>query len=168
MHLLLTIILIIVVFWKGDWRHWQKYILTIYYVVTCNLLYNLLCKDHMLWKHNPDILPKSHTLVDLLYTFIVLPAMVLLFLSHYPFSNSKGKQVRYIVLWVVGSLIVEYPFYKMHRIILNNGYDYWMEPFFYTLMYSMIRLHYSRPFLTYGLSIVVIVFMLHYFNVSIK
>ena len=103
-----------------------------------------------------------------MYTFITLPAITLLFLSHYPFSNQKGKQVRYILKWVVGSLIVEFPFYKMKLLILNNGYAYWMEPIFYLIMYGMIRLHYSRPLLTYGLSFFVIVFLLRYFHISIK
>lgn len=168
MHVLLTVILITLAFWKGDWRHWQKYINTIQYVIICNLLYNVLCKDHLLWKQNPGLFPRSHTLVELMYTFINLPAITLLFLSHYPFSKPKGKQVSYILKWVVGSLIVEYPLYKMKFLILNNGYAYWMEPIFYLTMYSMIRLHYSRPFLTYGLSIFVIMFLLRYFHISIK
>ena len=168
MYALLTVILIGMAIWKGDWRHWQKYILTMFYVSTCNLLYNLLCKDHMLWKHSPKVLPISHTMVDVIFTFINLPALVLLYLSHYPYSKPKSKQALYIFKWVVGSLIVEYPFYKMHLLILNNGYAYWMEPIFYTIMYVMMRLHYSRPLLTYPISVVIIVFMLRYFNVSLK
>ncbi|PFP30863.1 hypothetical protein COJ96_02555 [Bacillus sp. AFS073361] len=168
MHALLAVVLISMALWKGDWRHWQKYMTTIYYVSVCNLLYNVLCKDHMLWVHHPDLIPDSHTMVDLIYTFIILPAITLLFLSHYPFKKEIGKQVRYILFWVVGSLMVEFLFHKMNRIILQNGYRYWMEPFFYTVMYSMIRLHYSRPFLTYGISIVIIVFLLRYFHISIE
>ncbi|MEH7332996.1 CBO0543 family protein [Neobacillus drentensis] len=168
MHALLTFILLMFAIWKGDWRHWQKYIHTIFYVITCNLLYAVLCRDHLLWKYRPDILPKSHVLVELLYTFINLPSITLLYLSHFPFSKPQPKQSRYVLTWIIGAFLVEYPFVKWDRLLFINGYENWMEPIFYLFMFGMIRLHYSRPFLTYGISVVIIVFMVHYFHVPIK
>ncbi|MGG1678270.1 CBO0543 family protein [Neobacillus sp. NRS-1170] len=168
MHALLTFSLFIFAFWKGDWRHWQKYIHTIFYVITCNLLYAVLCRDHLLWKYRPDFLPKSHFMVELFYSFINLPSITLIFLSHFPFSKPLPKQAGYLLTWIIGALLVEYPFVKWGRLLLIHGYEYWMEPMFYLAMFGMIRLHYSRPFLTYGISIVIIVFMVNYFHVPIK
>lgn len=168
MHLLFTSVLTGIAFWKGDWRHWEKYHLTIFYVITCNLLYAVLCRDNLLWKYHPDFLPKSHVIVELFYTFINLPALTLLYLSHFPFAKPTAAQARYVLTWIIGSLIVEYFFVKWGRLLLLNGYEYWMEPIFYVFMFGMIRLHYSRPFLTYGISLIVIVFMVHYFHVPIK
>lgn len=168
MHVLLTLSLFSAAVWKGNWRHWEKYIHTIFYVIICNLLYNILCNNHLLWKYHPDLLPKSHTIVELLYSFINLPAVTLLFLTHYPFSKKYSKQMSYIIAWIIGSIVIEYPFYKLNRLLLLNGYKYWMEIIFYTLMYSMIRLHYTRPLWTYGFSLFIIVIMLWYFKVPIK
>ena len=168
MHVLLTLSLLSFTVWKGDWRHWQKYSLTCFYVITCNLLYSVLCRDHLLWKYQADLLPKSTFMVELFYTFINLPAVTLLYLSHYPFAKPFLKQVKYFLLWVIGALIVEYPFVKWKRLLLINGYELWMEAIFYLFMFGMIRLHYSRPLLTYGISFVLIIFLVHYFHVPIK
>lgn len=168
MHLILAICLFFFALWKGNWREWEKYTHTIFYVIICNLLYNVLCQDHLLWEYNPDFLPESHVLVDIIYSFISLPALTLLFLTFYPYSKPISKQIRYLLIWVISSLAVEYPFIHYERLVLNHGYKYWMDFFFYIVMYGMIRLHYSRPFLTYGISVLIISFMLWYFNVPIK
>ncbi|MGG3471095.1 CBO0543 family protein [Neobacillus pocheonensis] len=123
MHALLTLGLVSFTAWKGIWRHWQKYSLTCFYAITCNLLYIVLCRDHLLWKYRADFLPKSTFIVELYYTFINLPAVTLLYLSHYPFTKPYSKQLKYILAWV-GALMVEYPFVKWNRLLLINGYKY--------------------------------------------
>lgn len=167
MHLTLIGIVAILAYWKSDWRNWQKYGLTIYYVTTCNLLYGVLCQNHLLWKYVPDLLPNSNVLVDIFYSFIVLPCVTLLYLSNYPFGEKVIKHLVYITAWVIGSFLIFYPFVQTGRLVLQNGYHYWMDFFFYIVMYGLIRLHYSRPILTYGISIIFIVFLMRYFHVSI-
>lgn len=65
-------------------------------------------------------------------------------------------------------MAIEYVFYKFERLLLHNNYSYWMDFLFYAVMYSMIRLHYSRPILTYLLSTGIISFMLWYFQIPLK
>lgn len=168
MHLILAFLLLGAAAWKGDWRNWRKYSLTMAYVIICNLLYNLLCWDHLLWEHKADFLPDKHVIVDMLYTFITLPAVTLLFLSHYPYQKPASKQFTYIVYWVAGSMLVEYPFVRLGRLHLDNGYKYWMDFIFYSVMYSFLRLHFTRPLLVYGLSVPWILFLLWIFEVPIK
>lgn len=168
MHLILTIIMLVFAIWKGDWKQWQKYALTIAYVIICNFLYNLLCQNYLLWEHKPDLLPQKHYIVELFYLFIILPAATLLYLTHYPFSKKVIKQIKYIIYWIIGSVIVEYPFVHFKRLLLKHGYEFWMEFFFYTAMYVILRLHFTRPFVTYVLSVICIVFMVWYFRVPLK
>jgi hypothetical protein len=167
-HFFLTIGLLVAAIWKGDWRNWRKYSLTIAYVTISNLLYNLICYDYHLWEYKADFLPKKHLIIDLFYTFINLPAVTLIFLTHYPLKTRALKQLTYISYWVIGSLIIEFPFLKWERLVLKNGYEYWMDIFFYILMYGLIRLHFTRPFLTYGFSVIYIIFMIWFFDVPIK
>jgi hypothetical protein len=168
MHVLLSIILIALVVRKGKWRNIEKYHLTILYVITCNLLYNVLCKDKLLWQYKPDFLPNSHVIVDLLYTFINLPAVTFLYLHSYPYSKPFLRQAGYICVWVLVSLIVELPFYSLHRLYLRNGYEYWMEPMFYIAMYSLIRLHHTKRLLTYALSVMVTIVLLFLFRIPLQ
>ncbi|MFS0862351.1 CBO0543 family protein [Fredinandcohnia sp. 179-A 10B2 NHS] len=168
MHLVLSLCLFGFAYFMGDWRNWQKYILTIQYVIISNLLYNYFCHDYLLWHYKGDILPNKHSIVDLAYTFVNLPAITLLFLSHYPYLNTKLKQAKYILFWVIGSFLVEFPFVHFKRLILKNGYEYWMDIFFYIVMYVMIRLNHTRPIKSYLFSVVIILFMLWFFKVPIK
>ncbi|WP_411675467.1 CBO0543 family protein [Bacillus sp. S3] len=124
MHVLLSVILVSAAVWKGDWRQWQSYIHTIFYVITCNLLYNLLCKDYMLWEYQTDFIGGTHTIVELFYTFITLPAITLLFLSHYPYLKSKGRQFIFLLMWVAGSVLIEYPLYQLNRFISIMGMNF--------------------------------------------
>ncbi|MFZ3589619.1 CBO0543 family protein [Bacillus sp. DJP31] len=167
MHLLLALSLIVIIWVTKAYKDIGKYSLTIYYVITSNLLYNVLCKDYLLWEYKPDFLPKSHVFAELLHTFITLPAITLLFLTSYPYGLRKLVQAGYITKWVGKSLLVEALFLLADRLILHNGYQTWMEIPFYLNMYGMLRLHQSKPILTYILSIGLIAFLLWYFKVPI-
>jgi hypothetical protein len=168
MHIIFSALLLLAAYFKGNWREWEKYHLTIFYVIICNLLYNHLCQNKLLWEYVPDFQPKSHILVDLLYSFLNLPAITLLFLTFYPFKGSGKKKLSFFLLWIGASTLIEYPFYKYGRLQLQHGYEFWMEPFFYTAMYGCIRLHYSRPFVTYFVSVFIIIFMMWTFQISVK
>ncbi|RIW27645.1 hypothetical protein D3H55_22645 [Bacillus salacetis] len=168
MHIILTSLLLLFAAIKGNWREWSKYHLTIFYVIISNLLYNHLAHDKLLWEYYPDFLPKSHAIVEILYTFINLPAVTLLFLTFYPFSSSNTKKGRYILFWSFASFAIEYPFYLFGRLLLQHGYEYWMDLFFYIVMYSMIRLHFSRPYVTYILSAIITAGMVWLFEIPLK
>jgi hypothetical protein len=168
MHLVLTLSLLAFVYWKGDWRNWRRYSLTMHYVVICNLLYNYLCHDYLLWEYKGDIFPNKHAIVDLAYTFINLPAITLLFLTHYPYIHTKLRQAKYIFYWVIGSMAVEFPIVFFKRLLLKHGYEYWMDFLFYVVMYLMIRLNFTRPMKSYFFSVIFILFMLWYFKVPIN
>jgi hypothetical protein len=168
MHVVLTASLLLAASLKGNWREWEKYHLTIFYVIVCNLLYNHLAQNKMLWEYYPDFYPKSHIIVDILYSFVNLPAITLLFLTFYPYTASLLMKIKYILLWSAVSITIEYPFYKFGRLLLQNGYEYWMDSLFYIVMYNMIRLHFSRPFLTYGLSAIITAAMLWLFKIPLK
>ncbi|QOR67696.1 hypothetical protein IM538_06060 [Cytobacillus suaedae] len=164
MHVGITIAVLLVVYWKADWRNWKHYHPTLLYVVICNLLYNFLCAEYLLWKYNPDFF-FNHNSVEIAYSFIVLPGVALLVLSGYPYETNFKKQTIYIVKWVVLSLLVESIVVATGFLEFNRGWKYWMEIPFYLVMYSLIRLHHTKPLLTYLFSIIIIVFLMNAFDV---
>jgi hypothetical protein len=167
MHVLFAVSLFTAAWFKADWRNWQQYHSTLLYIGFCNLLYNLLCQDYLLWKYKPDFL-LNHQLTDLVYTIIILPSIAFVYLSNYPDTAKKKQKVFYIIKWVTGSLLVEGIFLLSGHLDLRYGYEYWMEVFFYPCMYIMLKLHLTRPLTAYALSILVIVFMMALFNVPLK
>jgi len=168
MNVVVTVSLLGIAYWKGDWKNWHKYALTLYYVIICNLLYNYFCHDFLLWQYKEETWHIKHFIIDLAYTFITLPAITLLFLTYYPNLKTRVNQGKYIIYWVVGSMLIELPIIYLNELIMNNGYEYWMDLFFYTVMYIMIRLHFVSPIKSYFFSIIIIVFMLWYFNVPLQ
>lgn len=167
MHVGITVTVLLAALWKADWRNWSHYHPTLLYIAVCNLLYNCLCAGYLLWRYNPDFL-FNHNSVDIVYSFLVLPGVGLLFLTGYPYETKFKKQLTYITKWVILSLSVESIVLITGFLELERGWKFWMEIPFYYAMYSLIRLHHSRPLLTYLLSIIIIVFLMNAFDVPFK
>ncbi|WP_273127371.1 CBO0543 family protein [Bacillus weihaiensis] len=157
---------IIAVYKLADFKQWKDFHPTLLYVCVLNLLYNYITANYQLWKLHPDFF-SNHSITDIMNSIILLPAMSFLFLSHYPKNKEKKAIILYYIKWIIGSVLIESIFVVTNRISFHNGYHFWMEPFFYTLMFTFIRLHYKRPLLTYVLSCLVVLFFIWYFNVPI-
>ncbi|MDQ0899406.1 hypothetical protein [Paenibacillus sp. V4I7] len=80
MHFVIGFIIIGAAYRWGDWRNWKKYHSTMMYFALGNLLYHYLCANHLLWQLMPDF-SLSHSITEMIYTFIVFPATALLFLT---------------------------------------------------------------------------------------
>jgi hypothetical protein len=164
MNITLSIILAVCAGYLKAWKNWRVYHPTMLYTSVLVLLYNFICKDHLLWKHK-SIPLESHFAGELLHAFAILPAITVLYLTFYP---EKVGRLRYIILWSVLSFAAEFPFAATGMIVFENGYQYWMELLFYPVMYIMIRLHHMRPLLTYGLSGVIILLLVWLFKVPVE
>ena len=168
MHVSLAVLLLLVCYLSGYWKNIRTYGLTIMYVIICDLLYNVLCQHKLLWVYKPDFLPNYHVFADLTHSFLNLPLLTLIYLSRYPYGSAISRQAFYIGKWVIGSFLVELIFLHFNRIELQYEYKTWMEIPFYTTMYTMLRLHHTRPALTYIFSVVIIVILMFLFKIPIN
>lgn len=116
-----------------------------------------------MWRYEPDFF-SNHTITELSNSVIFLPSVALLFLSLYPTKMSKAL---YYLIWIIGSTIWEFIFITFNKITFHNGWNFWIEPLFYLVMYIMVRLHYKRPIWAYIGSVVFIVILLIAFNVPV-
>jgi hypothetical protein len=57
----------------GDWRNWEKYQSTFFYVIVCDLIYNFLTYNYSLWEHIPVVFFPNHTVINLMVMFIAYP-----------------------------------------------------------------------------------------------
>lgn len=168
MHLLLSITLILVCYFRKDWKKIHTYHLTVMYIIICDLLYNLLCHRKPLWRYTPDIFQHYPIIVDILHSFVNLPVLALFYLANYPFEGNNVIQSKYIIKWIICSFLVELVFLYFKRIELINGYEVWMEIPFYSTMFVMLRLHHKRPFLSYFLSVLIVIFLLFVFKIPLR
>lgn len=166
MHTITQIAFIVLAFKIGNIREWKKYHPTLLYICALNLLYNFLAANHDLWKYQPDFY-SSHSLTEVGNSIILLPAIAFIFLSHFPEEQGRKKIFLFYVKWIVCSVLIESVYVYFDKITFHNGYAFWMEPFFYTLMYTFIRLHYKHPILTYFLSVIVVLSLIWIFEVPV-
>jgi hypothetical protein len=98
---------------------------------------------HPLWDFNADALASSETTVEMLNTFIAMPATVLVF----PAATPRGplRQARYILVWVALFASVETADTLLGGICYFNGWSLTRSIAFDGVMFSILRLHHLRP-----------------------
>jgi len=164
MHIVTSLFVIIVVYFWGDWRNWKKYQSTMLYIALCNLLYNFLTANHFLWRLDADFI-SNHTLTEMLYTFIVFPGTVILFLGRYPIKIKK--QITHNVQWILIYIIWEGFFVLTKSIEYRYGWNIWWSLAILCFMFPTIRLHEKKPLLSYILSAIATVVFIWLFDVPV-
>ncbi|MFC7063119.1 CBO0543 family protein [Halobacillus seohaensis] len=164
MHLAITIWAVLAAWRWGKWENFHKYHATMIYLSTMDLLYFYLTIDYPLWRLQPD-LGMSDGLIQILYTFIIFPCTVIIFLSRYP--NVFSKQCLYIGKWIVIYIGVEGIGWIFGRINYAHGWNLGASFLFLFLMFPMLRLHYKKPIVAYVVSIIVITSLLFLFGIPL-
>lgn len=162
MHLVIAIWAVLTVWIKKDYRSWEKYHATMLYMPCMNLLYLFLAREKYLWVVHSAI-GFSQATVALIYTFIIFPATVLLFLKNFP--STPFSAVLHICKWVAIYAAIEWAGGLFGQITYQGGWNLGWSILFLFVMFPMLRLHEKRPLLAYGLSILIIIFLLHRFHV---
>ncbi|WP_409252586.1 CBO0543 family protein [Bacillus sp. SCS-153A] len=167
MYLLLVVIVYIifaVVF--VDWKRWKDYYPTIQYYLICNLTYNFLFYNHTLWAYKAVTVEwLNHTLIELTFSFIILPVVLMMYLRYYP--NGKNSVI-YIAAWVAYFTFLEYIFYKRGLFVYDNGWGPSWSLLFNIIMFVMIRLHFKNKLLALIVSVPLIAVLLLIFHPSLE
>jgi general stress protein CsbA len=140
--------------WKwADWRNWEKYYPTILFVMLVNMSVGYLGYHHSFWIFNPDVLVNTETVVELLNTYVSLPATTLLFLSRLP-SQGGQQQWKHTFLWVfIYGAIEGIDHYFIGGISYGHGWSYGCSLLFDCAMFIIIRVHYTRPLLGWTMTL---------------
>lgn len=140
----------------ADWKNWQKYYPTILYATVESLTASYLTYHHTLWIFNPGAVVTTHTVVELINAFVVLPAVTFTFLSKYPFNERVVRQFVYVFFWVSIFAVAEC---IAHYIIGSIGYDHgwsWKVSVVFDIgLFTILRVHHTRPFWAWCLSVLV-------------
>jgi hypothetical protein len=166
MHFAIGILTLIAAWKWGDWKNWRIYHTSMLYFALGNLLYNFLTANHFLWKLKPDFLP-THSLTEMVYTFITFPATALIYLSKYPQASIK-KQIVYILGWVCIYGGVETILMLTGRMQYQFGWSLGWSVVFDCTMFPMLRLFYKKPLLAYVISAALCVFWVWLFDVPVN
>ncbi|MCY9661359.1 hypothetical protein P5G65_29760 [Paenibacillus chondroitinus] len=164
MILITNLLFVIAAIVSRAYKQWNKYYDVMLFVSFCNLLYNFLCHDYIIWSFYPDLL-LNHKTADLVNTFLLLPSTTLLYLTFFP--AAKRNQVIYYFLWVTGYSALEYLWYAYGRITYHHGWHFVWSIAFYFFMFLAIRLLHSHRAAGLLLSVATITFLIIYFHIPI-
>jgi hypothetical protein len=151
--------------WRwGDWKNWEKYYPTVLFMLLVNMGASFITYHHGLWNYSPDALVKSQTVAEVINCFVILPSVAFLFISIYP-SNSKLYQCGYIALWVLLFSGLEFTdHYVIGGIYYTNGWSWLASTIFDVAIFSILRLHYLRPFWAWLVTFLLAAIILVVFN----
>ncbi|ALX47257.1 CBO0543 family protein [Lentibacillus amyloliquefaciens] len=162
MHIFVAILFMLASWRWADWTRFHQFHATMVYIAAMNLLYFFFTSDYHLWTFHSNISIPGHVL-DLLHTFIVLPCTAMIFLSNFP--DAFFRNIIYTAKWALIFLLCEWGGYSLDLIEYHNGWSLGWSALFLLVMFPMLRMHYNRPFIAYGLSIGIIAVLLTLFNV---
>lgn len=162
MILLTNFVFFMAAIMTGAIRKWRGYYETLLYLGLCNLLYNILCENQWTWLYHPEPLI-SHKATDLLNTFILLPAIALLYLHFFPEHNRRI--IPYYLGWITGLSLLEWLWELTGFISYHQGWNMMWSVGFYFVMFFALRLHHKKPGTALGISVFAISFLLLYFRI---
>lgn len=144
------------------WKDWKKYYATIQYAVLWSFIYSLVYYRKPLWIFTKLISPVIN---DLIYTLILAPFTLMLFLTYLP--PKYFKQIKYIVIWAVLYTIAEW-------ILLYHGYVRYDESWnillsfaFNIMLFSLVTMHFKKPLLTWAITIILALGFMKLFPVQL-
>lgn len=161
MNIVLVTALIIAVFLKSDWKHWEEYYPEMLYIALAASVYELIgYHEFHLWEFKETILLSKFN-VHLLHNLVVNPLVVLLYLSNYP---TLGKKLLYNLKWIFGFWVIEWVASILNLISYHNGWNLLWSLLFIMVMFPMVRLHHVNKSIALPLSVVISIILLLLFG----
>lgn len=166
MHIFIYASFIIAFFLFGGKTKAKKYHATMLFVIVANLLYSVICSDHILW-HYELADKRFEFIIELLYTFTVLPITAFLFLEHLPPRSESINFFLHFFKWEAIYLFVEWLMVQFGTLKYENSWTILWSAIFLIVMFPCIYLHHKKPIVAYSISVVFIIFLIYYFEVPI-
>ena len=147
----------------GDWRNWRNYYPTMLFTMLVNITASYLAYHHLLWVFAPDRLITTHTVLNIVNTFTILPLTTLLFLSHLP-KASRRKQCYYIILWILLYGIIETLDHQQGGITYLNGWSLGWSVLLNCTMFPILAIHRNHPLIAWLITFLVAWLVIINFN----
>jgi hypothetical protein len=167
MYLLLVfIVYVVLAVMFVDWKRWKEYYPTVQFFIICNLLYNFIFYNHTLWAYKAVTVEwLNHTLIELTFTFFVIPVVFMIYLRYFP---DKKRKFLYVSAWIAYFTILEYLFYQKGLFIYENSWSVGWSFIFNVIMFVVIRIHYKNNLLGLLISLLIIGILLLIFHPSLQ
>ncbi|WP_064093063.1 CBO0543 family protein [Rossellomorea aquimaris] len=135
-----------------DWKEFYKQYPTILFFIFINFAYNYFYYEHTLWRFQGITAEwLNHTIINVGFTFFICPAALTIFLQRMP----ENKQIKgaYFGIWIAFFTILEFLFFLKGMFVYENGWNNWHNVWLNIILFSVLYLHYRKPFYAYLVSI---------------
>ncbi|CAM4021498.1 CBO0543 family protein [Mesobacillus thioparans] len=149
-----------------DWKRWRDFYPTIQFYIICNLMYNFIFFNHTLWAYKPRTPWLNHTYIDLVFSLIIIPIIIMIYLDHIP--AIFPRKILYGAGWVILFTSIEYFFQKKDLFIYQNGWGIITSAIFNMIMFTVLGVHYKRPLAGLLLAIPIIIILLYFHHPSFQ
>ncbi|MCA1029492.1 hypothetical protein LCL95_00440 [Bacillus timonensis] len=168
MYLLFVLVCWIIIGVKFIKReNWKAFYPTILFFISANFLYNFLYYHHTLWAYKAKTTHLlNHTLIEITFSLCIVPITIALYLQFFP-NERFSRKIRYILIWAVFYWVIEYVFYKKEMFIYDNGWSPAWTFGFNLMMFTMLRVHFKRPFIALFISVPIIIVLMFFFPVPL-
>lgn len=129
----------------GDKKLFKEHYSTVLYVITIDLVYNVLFYDYSLWEY-----AGLHIISNFIFMFIVYPCAINLFLQYYPKGFLKGAF--YILLWTTGNFILEYISVRTGGLLRYHGWNLLWSIGVFLAGFTLIRIHTKHSYIVWPIS----------------
>jgi hypothetical protein len=162
MHIGIALFTVLASIKWADWKRWRQFHASMIFIAAGGFLYEYIVADYTLWKFYPSFL-LSERMTVILYAVLTMPLSILLFLQHFP--DTLWRQLRYILMWSMIYISGEAILLFTNSIAYEHGWHFWYSLMFDIVLFTVIAIHHTHPARAYLLSIPIIIFLIHYFNV---
>jgi hypothetical protein len=166
--LIIMFIVLLATWIFGDWRNWKTFYPSILFVISIDFVVSIITYNFTLWHFEKTLGIPNHSVGDFFLTFLNFPAIVLLYLTRYPFRSRVFKQLGYIFIWVVFFSLVEVTSFITKVITYHNGWNYGWSLLVWISMFIGIRIHHTKPLWAWLFFFAGIAFMMIYFHIPIS
>jgi hypothetical protein len=152
----------------GDWKNWRRYYPTYLFLIGGNLFYNALLHNQRLWYYRKGIIGNQilngHLTIAFFIMVFVFPSTILIYLGNFP--KQRSKQFFWILLWIFIYTLIEFISNKyLHWIEYNQGWNIYWSILFNLVMFTVLKFHYSKPWLAWIISVLFFIFLYNIFNI---
>ncbi len=107
------------------------------------------------------------TMNELRVAFLSLPAIILLYLSLYPYASKIYLQIIYTIIFIILGSIFEFLYVFLGIITFHNDWHMWWSVATWVVMFLVTAIHNKNPPFAWIICVIFSVIIIIYFNLSL-
>lgn len=168
MRIILYIAFIVAACKWGDWKNWKKYYPTYLFWIGGDFFYNALLHNHRPWYFTKGIIGENflhgHLIICIFIMLFSYTSTLLIYLGRFP--EQRMKQCFWILLWVFIFSSIEFVSHTyFHLIVYQYGWNIYWSMLFNLVMFTVLKIHFNKPWLAWIISILFLIFLANIFNI---